>query len=195
VCGIGINDADYAITVQVGGKRYFCPLYAAWRSMLRRCYTEDYHNRHPTYADCAVCEDWHVFSVFRAWAVSQDWQDKQLDKDILCPGNKVYSAETCVFVTNSVNNLLSGHAKWSGDEPVGVYHHRDTPRRKPYSTSCFVFGKPTIKRYFATSQEASKVYSKTKGDEVTRVAMQQTDIRVRAGLLLHAKLYYRGEVI
>ena len=45
VCGIGINDADYAVNIRIGGKRGMCPAYRAWTSMLNRVYNSKFHER------------------------------------------------------------------------------------------------------------------------------------------------------
>jgi hypothetical protein len=36
----------------------------------------------------------------------QDWKGKELDKDLLVNGNKVYSPETCIFLTKKVNSFI-----------------------------------------------------------------------------------------
>lgn len=43
----------------------------------------------------------------------------QLDKDILIPGNKVYAPETCCFIPNKVNSLLTESKSLLG-LPTGV---------------------------------------------------------------------------
>ena len=32
VCGVGNNDADYAVNPRINGKRGMCPAYQAWRN-------------------------------------------------------------------------------------------------------------------------------------------------------------------
>lgn len=114
VCGVGINDADYVFqkweTIIVNGKRkqkliWECDFYRTWKSMLARCYSIKTQERQPTYKGCSVSDEWLTFSVFKNWMEKQDWEDKQLDKDLLFEGNKVYSSETCVFVTRMVSTL------------------------------------------------------------------------------------------
>lgn len=99
VRGVGINDADYAIRTKDG----LCPFYQRWHNMLTRCYDEKSLERQPTYKDCSVCEEWLTFSNFKAWMIKQDWQGKELDKDIANKGNKIYSPENCRFVTRRQN--------------------------------------------------------------------------------------------
>jgi len=36
----------------------------------------------------------------------QDWEGKHLDKDILIPGNKIYSPDRCIFVSSLINLLI-----------------------------------------------------------------------------------------
>lgn len=107
VCGVGINDSDYVVqkkeTIKgIDGKRkqrlvWICPYYRAWQSMLVRAYSKSYHKRRPTYIGCSVSEEWKTFSNFKSWMEGQVWEGKQLDKDLLVEGNKVYSEETCVL--------------------------------------------------------------------------------------------------
>ena len=78
--------------------------------MLQRCYSEKWQERYPTYKGCSVSEEWHTFSNFKAWMEKQQWEGKQLDKDILFEGNKVYSPEPCVFVTRKTNMFTTDRA-------------------------------------------------------------------------------------
>lgn len=105
ICGFGVNDADYY--TQTKSPRWRCPYYQTWHSMLNRCYNEKHLRRQPAYLGCSVCGEWHKFSVFKAWMIKQDWEGKELDKDLLVQGNKVYGPETCVFVSGLVNKFIT----------------------------------------------------------------------------------------
>ena len=115
VCGVGINDADYKVELKrvvgrVNGKPireidWICPFYYKWRNMLVRGYSRKLKDRHKTYEECYVCEEWLRFSNFKAWMEQQDWEGKQLDKDLLVIGNKLYSPSTCCFVSRQVNSF------------------------------------------------------------------------------------------
>ncbi len=86
--------------------------YATWRNMLKRCYDPKSLKRNPTYMGCSVVERWHSFSNFLEdmpkienyffWLNNPN-QGISLDKDFKCKGNKVYSLETCCFLTRSDN--------------------------------------------------------------------------------------------
>lgn len=84
--------------------------YSLWRHMLQRCYSGE----HPTYANVTVCDRWLVYANFiedlpliegyELWLEHHD-EGIALDKDIKQVGikNKVYSLDTCKFITKSEN--------------------------------------------------------------------------------------------
>lgn len=87
--------------------------YPSWISMLERCYDFKFQQRSPTYIGCTVCEEWHNFQNYTEWynkAHPSDGNKYQLDKDIRVSGNKIYSPDTCIFVTAS-ENLINAFAK------------------------------------------------------------------------------------
>jgi hypothetical protein len=112
IYGVGINDLDYVVTR--------CPFYNTWLEMLRRGFSEREKERHPTYKDTTVCEEWKTASVFKAWMEKQNYEGLDLDKDILIKGNNVYSPETTVFVPSYINTLLVTSKAIRGKWPLGV---------------------------------------------------------------------------
>ena len=86
--------------------------YKLWHNMLKRCYSDKYHKDHPTYKDCTVCQKWLVFANFledlpliegyELWKNNPN-TGVSLDKDSKVKGNKVYSLDTCKFVSRSDN--------------------------------------------------------------------------------------------
>ena len=125
VHGVGINDADYLLTesINVDGKQkvvWTCPIYRIWRHMLERCYCQKYLNRKPSYLGCSVCEEWKYFMKFREWVLEQDYEGKQLDKDLLIVDNKIYSPDTCLFVHTKVNNFVTDRKNDRGVYMLGV---------------------------------------------------------------------------
>lgn len=111
IYGVGTNDADYVTAPMVEGKQKVCPYYRKWLGMLQRGYCPKFKAKMPTYQDCYVDNSWLLFSNFKKWMQSQDWEGKDLDKDLLMPGNKAYGPETCVFLDRGINNLLKPNAK------------------------------------------------------------------------------------
>lgn len=181
ICGVGVNDAEYKVSIVFEDKVKSCPYYSKWTSMLVRCYSTNYN---PTYKDVTVCKEWHIFSTFRLWMETQDWEGKQLDKDIIIPNSKVYSPETCVFVSQRVNSLLLDCGKSRGKYKQGVHADRGKFKAKCSNGE----GKQKHIGYFPTEQLAYEAYVTYKHALILKVSNEQEDERVKNGLLLHAQL-------
>lgn len=115
--GVGINNSPTPVYIN----RVICPFYRKWKNMRYRCYSHKYHNKEPTYKDCTVCEDWLTFSNFKSWMEKQDWEGKDLDKDLLVRGNKIYSPDTCCFLPRHINRFIQDKKASRGEYPLGVY--------------------------------------------------------------------------
>ena len=63
---------------------------------------------------------------FKRWMEKQDWEGKQLDKDIIKKGNKLYCPEFCFFVDNKVNSILTDPAAARGGTPNGVHKRKNS---------------------------------------------------------------------
>ncbi len=176
---MGINDANYKVNSGGSGARVHCPFYAKWQSMLNRCYQKNRNIVHLAYVDCEVCDEWLLFSNFKRWMEKQDWKDKELDKDILIQGNKIYSPKTRLFVPKKVNLLLNNHLSARGDCPQGV--HFDKAYKK-YIAQCTADGARVYLGRHDTASEASKVYRDFKYGVIKDVAMSQPE-PIRSALL------------
>jgi hypothetical protein len=134
----------------------------------------------PTYVGCSVSPDWLRFSMFLAWMQRQDWQGKQLDKDILIPGNKIYSPDTCVFVPSALNMFLVDTGKTRGDWPLGV----SETRRGRFRATCRnpFTGKTEWLGQFNDPEEAHQSWRARKHQHALRYADQQTDPRIAQAL-------------
>ncbi len=185
VSGVGINDADYSVTKMVDGKRQpGCPYYVVWTSMLVRCYSSRFHSKHLTYRDCTIVKEWQTFSNFRSWMQSQNWQRLHLDKDIIFPGNKVYSPETCIFVSHQVNSLFTDHAAKRGEWPIGVCYRKKIGK---FIAQCSDGdGKRIYLGLFDDPSEAHHAYLICKSGIVVKVAHKQPDNGVKTALLQRA---------
>ena len=124
VCNIGY----------LGNGKYSCKdypkIYNHWNHMLKRCYNIQVLDKNPTYKDCKVCEDWHCFQNFAKWYEENYYEindeKMELDKDILCKGNKIYSPQNCCFVPIKINNLFTKRQNDRRGCVIGVsYHKRD----------------------------------------------------------------------
>ena len=166
VFGIGVNDADYNVreTETVDGKQkiiWMCPFYRTWTSMLQRCYSEKHQSTHQTYKGCSVCKEWMIFSNFKAWMENQDWEGKQLDKDLLKEGNKVYCPEYCVFVDRKINMFVTDSGVARGEYAIGVCWDKNASKflsrcRNPLT------GKREFLGHFNTELEAHIAWKKRK---------------------------------
>ena len=87
-------------------------VYSKWHNMLKRCYSENFHKKNPSYKGCIVCNRWLSLSNFVEDFKLIDGYDEEkflkgeleLDKDIKSNGiNKEYSLENCRLVNHSEN--------------------------------------------------------------------------------------------
>lgn len=181
IYGIGSNDADYVVNPTVNGKRIPCPFYKVWFNMLVRCYSEKSLIRCPSYKGCEVDKRWHSFMSFKEWMVEQDWVGNQLDKDLLASENKIYSPETCVFVSRQVNVFMTDHKRGRGDLPLGVCFEPDTGK---FKAQCHNLGKgQTYLGLYDTPVLAYNAYRKCKFEYALDLANVQSDKRISNALI------------
>lgn len=104
VYGVGfVGKGEYKLRVDgKATKEYTC-----WKGMLERCYSEKKRERSPTYIGCSVCKEWHNFQVFAKYYEDNYKEGYHLDKDLLFKDNKIYSSETCVFCTSTIEYVYS----------------------------------------------------------------------------------------
>ena len=198
IFNVGINDADYVTTkyeyyTNEDGKRkkrliWVCPYSRRWKNMLERCYSEKYQQRSPTYRGCSVCDEWLTFSKFKEWMVTQDWEGKTLDKDILYPGNKVYSPETCVFISRQVNSFVVECGAARGEYPIGAIWDIGTNRFRA-SCSCIETGKIKFLGHYNTWEESHAAWLQFKLKQAKLLAEQQSDPRVAEALIKRYENY------
>ena len=163
VHGVGIAGAKYPITVNgVHTKEY-----DLWNNMLKRCYSDAYQKKQPTYKGCEVSAKFKSFEYFYEWCNKQIGfgnQDNEnpfhLDKDLLIKGNKVYSEDSCVFIPREINQLLTKRTASRGEYLIGVCWHN--------TSKAFVAmvrknkGKREHLGYFNTELEAFNAYKQAK---------------------------------
>jgi len=118
IYGVGIADRHAAIAGVV------TPWYRAWSNMLARCYSQTYSAKHTTYIGCSVCAEWHKLSNFKKWFDKNYVQGYHLDKDILVPGNKIYSPRTCCYIPQVLNSIFSDSGATRGSCAIGVYYDK-----------------------------------------------------------------------
>ena len=187
VYGVGVNDLGYRTQIneevtENGGKRimkhvFRCKYYAAWIGMLTRCYSKKYLEINPSYIDARVCSEWLSAVAFKKWMEQQDWHGKCLDKDIIVPGSKLYSPETCAFVLATTNTFVVGSDASRGDYPIGVYLCKRTSKYRAQCGNPFT-GKQEYLGYFLTQEEAHEAWRKRKHELAQLVADTESDPRV-----------------
>lgn len=192
VRGVGVNDAPYLTQPTIGGRLVKCPAYSVWENMLKRCYDPAVAKRQPAYIGCTVCEEWHSFMSFRAWLTQHpDWQNRQVDKDILYPGNKMYSPDTCLLVPAHVNTLFTqGGNRQAANTglPMGVH-----PQGKRYLARLSAGGKWLHIGSYPTIAEAHAAYRSAKLDYALCVAMDYLDEpRLFDAIIDNAALVYEA---
>lgn len=180
VFGVGINNADYCVSPTINGKRLHCKYYITWYSMLRRCYDSKTQIKYTTYIGCTVCEEWLIFSNFKKWMENQDFEGKQLDKDILIRGNKVYSPDSCIFVTDNINSLFVKSDASRGKYKIGVCFNKHDSK---FIAQCQVNGKKKHIGCYLTEEEAYQAYVSFKTAHIHSIALEQTDERLREAML------------
>ena len=191
VYGVGINDVDYVTrkieTIEVNGKRkqklvWYCPYHRTWKSMIERCYSAKYQKKRPTYKGCSVSEEWKIFSNFKLWMECQDFEGKQLDKDLLFEGNKVYSKEKCVFVSREVNSFTIDSGASRGEWLIGVYWNKPSGKFLSRCSNPFTKKQEHLGR-FTCEIEAHQAWLKRKLELAYLLAAEQTDERVAKALI------------
>ena len=119
VFGVGVLGDKYPPTISGRNTKE----YDLWCNMLRRCYSDSFKKKQPTYESCEVGDKFKSYEYFYEWChiqigfANKDWQ---LDKDLLIKGNKVYNESTCVFIPKDINSLLTKSAASRGKHLIGV---------------------------------------------------------------------------
>lgn len=175
---IGVGDHQ----VSVDGK--LTKQYQSWSSMLERIYSKSYKKNKDklAYENCNVANEWLNFQNFAKWFDENyyevDGQLMNLDKDILFPGNHMYSPDTCMFVPKNINTLfIRSYARDNG-LPIGVSL---SPQGK-YIAKCGVGSLNGTKKKvenlgtFDTPEEAFAIYKDYKEAHIKKIAGQYKSV-------------------
>lgn len=189
VCGVGVNDlaGHTSYKDQVSGKFRMQPAYAAWNAMLNRAYSAKTHARCPTYIGCSVHPDWLRFSVFKAWFDINHVAGWSLDKDLTCPGNKVYGPEHCRFVPPYLNLIVTDSAASRGELPLGVTNQK--PGTK-FIALCRDSGKQNHLGTFSSPTAAHRAWQEKKADAIDDALRRYTRESVVHIEVVRALIHY-----
>jgi hypothetical protein len=164
-----------------------------WVGIIRRTDYRDpkWMKYHPSYEGCTLDPRWYKLSEFKKWIEQwEDYQNKEVDKDILIPGNKIYGPDTCLMVRPIVNSwFMPTNLENNGELPVGVSWNPSWKKNKspnPYKTQISLIGKKRIYLgVYATIEEASASYEKVRKEQIQILIETETDPRVIKAMLDH----------
>lgn len=118
VYGVGYIGSEIKIPERKS-KSVIRRIYDLWANMLKRCYGGYAGNE--SYKDCSVDVRWHSFTNFLNSIQQVEgyeyWEQHPnericLDKDNKIKGSKVYSLDTCRFLTNEENVREGSFRRW-----------------------------------------------------------------------------------
>ena len=180
--GVGVKDSG---EFKLRHMRSKTKEYQAWSNMLARCYSKNYKERNKSYLGCYVCDDWIYFQKFARWYKDNyptDGNSYQLDKDLIIPGNKIYSPDTCVFVSQSVNKFTTDSAMTRGIYMIGVNFDKSRGKflakcKNPISRKTENLGR------FLDQLDAHKAWRKRKSELAFELSKTQKNPKVSKALL------------
>lgn len=145
-------------------------VYMCWKHMIERCYIEKHSDKHKSYFGiCSICDEWLNFQVFSEWYEENKYEVNErlhLDKDILIPGNKLYSPSTCLLVPQRINMLFSNKPNKRG-LPNGITKYENGYLAKYNGKEIGIY--PTVEEAYAS-------YAVTKKKEIVNVANEYKNI-------------------
>ena len=168
--------------------------YEVWNHMIQRCYSTKCQIKQPTYTDCIVCEEWLCFQTFANWYYENYYEIEgkkmQLDKDILVKGNNIYSPDTCVFVSQNINELFTKSNLKRGSLPIGVSFHN---HHNKYHAKCSDGSNHTMHLgYYNTPEDAFEAYKQYKEQLIKDVADEYRSLIPE--VLYNAMINYEVEI-
>lgn len=180
VYGVGIVDIDIDNSSKVR---------LLWKGILERCYSQKLHKIEPTYKECEICPEWIYLSNFKEWFDENYIEGYHLDKDILVKDNKIYSPETCCFVPQRLNNLLTKRKASRNSTPIGV-----TIIGNKFASQISKGDKRIRLGFFDTPEEAFLAYKNAKEQYVKELALEYFEKGLITERVKNALLYYQVEI-
>ena len=116
--------------------------YYRWLDVIQRCYNQN-SNSYKNYGakGVIVCEEWKLFSNFKRWFDENYIEGYEIDKDL--GGGKIYSPETCRFISKKENRVES--SKRRDNSYLSHFSGRNSHRHKPKE---YYLTKPTRRADF-----------------------------------------------
>lgn len=145
-----------------------------WNGMSKRCNGKETRWKGSHYKFCQ--NGFSNFDEFAEWSMSQfgyrmrntNGSFFHLDKDILSPGNTIYSPERCCFVSSRINNLIFTSYRKNNDLPIGVCKQLNC---RTYTARANRDGKLIQLGGFYDPMEAHHAWQRFRADEIARVSL------------------------
>ena len=182
--GVGINDVMIPYFTRTRTWR-------TWNGIIRRTGKRDPNmHSYEAYKDCTLDPRWYKLSAFKEWVEQwDDYENKEVDKDILIPGNLEYGPDTCLMVRRVVNAWFKPTVK--GDLPRGVSWNSGWKKGKspnPYRAQITpIGGKRTALGVYATIEESSAVFEKARKEQIKVLIETETDPKVKNAIMEYIK--------
>lgn len=163
----GVADVGYIGEGVFDTKSYGGLIYKTWAGMINRCYSSRVQKSQPHYKGCSVHPDWHNFQVFAKWYVNHKFFNMgyELDKDLLCSGNREYSPSSCTLIPRHLNRSITSFFKRKGEMPIGVVLENGK-----YRARLVMSGRRKELGTFSNIVDAVNAYNKFKGREICDLA-------------------------
>lgn len=111
-----VRDVGY---LGIGKFNRYSESYKTWSNIHTRCYYEKYLLKQLTYINCIVADVWHNYQNFKTWHKENYIENWQLDKDLIFPGNVIYSPDKSMYVPREINSFFHSRKNETG-LPLGV---------------------------------------------------------------------------
>ena len=157
--------------------------YDIWHGIYNRCYKTEQSSSGVCYESASMGDKWlNDIDLFVEWYMANyyecDGESMAVDKDLLRPGNKVYSPETCCIIPQTLNTMLSNckkrtnHSMWRTSKenlPLGVRHNKSMEKYYSQIKPCGYDETITLS-YWDTPEEAFEEYKKIKQADILLMA-------------------------
>lgn len=164
--------------------------YKMWANVLSRCVPK-YWIEYPSYNGATCSDNFKSYTFFYEWCQNQvgfkkkDEESKSwhLDKDLLVKGNRVYSEDTCIFLPQRLNKLLTKRGLDRGKCHLGVCKQKNIDK---FMASCSDGDSQKYLGSYKTMYEAFQAYKTFKEALIKEVANEykhQLDPRAYEALL------------
>lgn len=164
-------------------------LYRKWNHMKTRCSNPTIWIKRPHYQGCTVDDRWK--DDFQQFAhdyenmIGYGLPNRQLDKDILFNGNKIYGPDTCILVPQDINILFTSCKNVRGQYPIGVTYDKKPPH---YKARLRKHGARVFIGCYHTPEEAYEAYKHAKEAHIKDMAnlyQHELDPRAYAALMIY----------